>query len=406
MFFKIATAIWLSLHTYLAWRFVPPAPSLGTRIALFALIAFCATMTPLSFYMFGRTSLGGAADAFRWAAYVTMGISALLFTLTLTRDIVWGLSRAGYSVAKASSTYRSELLESPERRTALLHAMNLGILGAVGALGTVGLYEARRRPQIRRVEVRIPGLATPLDGFTIAHITDLHVGPTIRHDWVQAVVEATNAVRADAIALTGDMIDGAAEELRAHLEPLRSLRATHGVFYVTGNHEYYSGGALWWDEFARLGAKPLRNAHEVVSHNGAQLVFGGVPDWTAGQFDKNESPDANVAFAGAPSGATKILLAHQPRAIDNAVEAGVTLQLSGHTHGGQLIPWNFFVPLQQPFVRGLNKRADTFCYTSCGTGYWGPPIRLGAPSEIALITLRREDEPPTRTRKSMLPRPS
>jgi hypothetical protein len=166
--------------------------------------------------------------------------------------------------------------------------------------------------------------------------------------------------------------------------------ARHGRYFVTGNHEYYSGGHDWIAEIRRLGVAVLMNEHVVLDHDGAQLVLAGVPDYTAHHFDPSHQSDPHAALAGAPGNAAiRILLAHQPRTAAAAAAAGFDLQLSGHTHGGQFWPWNLFVPLQQPFVAGLNRLEQLWVYVSRGTGYWGPPKRFGAPSEITRLRLVR-----------------
>jgi predicted MPP superfamily phosphohydrolase len=190
------------------------------------------------------------------------------------------------------------------------------------------------------------------------------------------------------VAVTGDLVDGSVRELSAHVAPLAELQSRHGTFFVTGNHEYYSGAAPWVAELRRLGLRVLMNEHVVVRHEGAEMVVAGVTDFGAHHFDPAQRSDPQAALAGAPSAAgPRVLLAHQPRSAEAAERAGFDLQLSGHTHGGQFWPWNLFVPLQQPFTAGLNRLRRLWVYTSRGTGYWGPPKRFGAPSEITRLRL-------------------
>lgn len=189
------------------------------------------------------------------------------------------------------------------------------------------------------------------------------------------------------MAITGDLVDGTVHDLAAHTEPLAGLRSRHGTYVVTGNHEYYSGAHAWIRELRRLGARVLLNEHVMLDHDGAALAVAGVTDYSAHHFDPAHRSDPHAALRGAPSAATKVLLAHQPRSAGSAHAAGYHLQLSGHTHGGQFWPWNFFVRLQQPFIAGLNRLGDMWIYINRGTGYWGPPMRFGIPSEITRITL-------------------
>ncbi len=185
------------------------------------------------------------------------------------------------------------------------------------------------------------------------------------------------------MAITGDLVDGTVPDLAGDVEPLRRLASRHGAYFVTGNHEYYSGVGPWLIELERIGLRVLQNQHVVIERGGAKLVLAGVPDYNAAHFDRSHRSDPAAALAGAaPDAAVKILLAHQPRSAAAAARAGFDLQLSGHTHGGQFMPWNLFVRLQQPFTAGLHRVGGMQVYVSRGTGYWGPPKRIGAPSEI------------------------
>ena len=205
---------------------------------------------------------------------------------------------------------------------------------------------------------------------------------------MERIVNAVNALKPDLIAVTGDIVDGPVRELEAHTAPLAGLRSRHGAFFVTGNHEYYSGANAWMAEFARLGLRVLLNEHKVIEHQGASLVIAGVTDFGSHRFNPSHRSDPRIALAGAPMGASvRILLAHQPRSAPAAASAGFDLQLSGHTHGGQFWPWNLFVRFQQPFTAGLHRLNRLWIYVSRGTGYWAIPNRFGAPSEITLLRL-------------------
>lgn len=264
----------------------------------------------------------------------------------------------------------------------LSRILALSVAGLV-ALATVwGLRRALGPVGIERVAVRLPKLHEDASGFTIAQLSDVHIGPMLGRAWLERVVREVNALEPDAVAITGDLVDGPVSKLREHVAPLADLRAKHGVFFVTGNHEYYSGADSWIAELRRLGITVLRNERVELEEG---IDIAGVDDWTA--FGEGHGPDLDAALAGRDEDREVVLLAHQPRQIDEAASRGVGLMLSGHTHGGQIFPWNFFVRLQQPYVAGLVRHGDAQLYVSRGTGYWGPPLRVGAPPEITLLEL-------------------
>jgi predicted MPP superfamily phosphohydrolase len=300
-----------------------------------------------------------------------------LLVLTVLRDVVL---LAG--AALGSLLHLGNSLQPFETYTAVA----VPILAAL--LTLVGFVNARRRARVRLVDIPIADLPAALHGFTIAQISDVHIGPTIKRDYVEAIVDAVNDLNADMIAVTGDLVDGSVRQLADHTQPMSRLSARHGTYFVTGNHEYYSGVEAWVLELRRLGLHVLMNEHVVLEHEGAEIVVAGVTDYSAHHFDLKQRSDPAAALAGAPAAAgVRLLLAHQPRSAAAAETAGYDLQLSGHTHGGQFFPWNFFVRFQQPFTAGLHRLGALWVYTSRGTGYWGPPKRLGAPSEITHLRL-------------------
>ena len=253
-----------------------------------------------------------------------------------------------------------------------------------------GYAEAMRTGRIRRVEVTVPRLGAGLDGLRVVLLTDTHYGPIDRARWSRRVVDAVNTLDADIVAHAGDIADGEVVQRREQAAPLADVRAALARVYVTGNHEYFSGAQRWVEHMASLGWEALHNRHVLVSRGGDRLVVAGVDDRTAGGSGvPGHRADHAAALAGADPDLPVLLLAHQPRQVTGAVEHGVDLQLSGHTHGGQMWPFHYLVRLDQPVLHGLSRHGErTQLYTSRGTGFWGPPFRIFAPSEITLITLR------------------
>lgn len=324
----------------------------------------------------GHKAAGGIAlRAFDWLSYLALGVMSCAFFYTVLADavgIVWRI------LALPSSTTDFE-------RRALI------TLGAATAATTVlGVAQAEAGPAVRKVEIPLKNLPASFDGFTIAQISDLHVGPMIDRAYAQNVVDITNGLKPDLIALTGDFVDGSVDDLSEHVAPLAELHAPHGKYYITGNHEYYSGVEAWIEKFKSLGARVLLNEHEVIRRGDGAVVLAGVTDYSTRTMPAPHACNVDQSVAGAPQGLIKILLAHQPATYKMAHAAGVDLQLSGHTHAGQYFPFSMFIGLVQRYYKGLNRHEAMWVYVNVGTGFWGPPLRTALPSEITLITLRRE----------------
>jgi predicted MPP superfamily phosphohydrolase len=341
-----------------------------TQLAAGAVLAVCFWLLPKGFRI--RDDRGPWAVMLPW---LTMGFFSYLLVLTIVRDV---------------SLVASVLALSAQAHESWIRISAIGVMALTPAITLVGFFMARRVAPVLNVDVPLANLPKELEGFTIAQISDIHIGQTIKRNFVAAIVDRVNRLKADMIAITGDVVDGSVPDLAHHTEPLARLASRHGTYFVTGNHEYYSGVHAWIRELERLGAKALMNEHVVLDHDGAALTVAGVTDWSAHHFDPSHKSDPHAAGKGAPAHAPKVLLAHQPRSAHIAEAAGYHLQLSGHTHGGQFWPWNFLVRLQQPFTAGLGRLGRMWVYTSRGTGYWGPPMRFGVPSEITLIRLVRE----------------
>ncbi|MBI2768270.1 MAG: metallophosphoesterase [Burkholderiales bacterium] len=360
----------IALHLYLGMRLVSALPGNVAGAMLAALLAASALLMPLGLVA-RRRFTPPLADTLTWIGMLFMGLFSSLLVFTVARDALLLLAW---------------IAQLPREGLRTGSAMAVPVL----ALGATlwGLVNARRTAGVVSVDVPIVNLPAELHGFTIAQISDIHVGPTIKQRYLQDIVDAVNRLQADMVAVTGDLVDGSVAELSGHVAPLAGLKSRDGTYFVTGNHEYYSGAHAWVRELQRLGVTVLMNQHVVLRRGTAELVLAGVADWSAHHFDPAHQSSPSAALAGSPdSAAVKLLLAHQPRSAAAAERAGFDLQLSGHTHGGQFWPWNLMVRFQQPFTAGLHRLGRLWVYVSRGTGYWGPPKRLGAPSEITRLRL-------------------
>lgn len=254
---------------------------------------------------------------------------------------------------------------------------------------TWGALAALRPVRLRQVEIPIQGLHGDLNGFRIIHISDLHLGPLVRQAQVDHVVGLSNAQAPDLIAITGDLVDGEADGVQPLAERMKSLKALHGVCFVTGNHEYYSGVDRWMEVIRNMGWSVLENEHRALRHGRASLVVAGMPDPASRSAKGHEGPNLGKALAESPADALRVLLYHPPTGTKAAALAGVVLQLSGHTHGGQYFPWNLVISAIFDHPKGLSREGSLWIYTSAGTGFWGPPNRFLVPPELTLITLKR-----------------
>ncbi|MDO3635692.1 metallophosphoesterase [Mycolicibacterium arseniciresistens] len=369
----IVLAVMLLLFGVPWWTLLAAGPAWPTAVVVACTLLFAAAFAGLPLLMMhghGRRHLDRAAaagDALLGAAWVLFVWSVLGHLLELALVI------AG--------------VEDPVRSRVVAAA----VVAAVVVLLAWGHFEAMRVPRVRTVDVGIAGLGAGLDGLRVAMITDTHYGPIDRARWSAAVVERVNDLDADVVCHVGDIADGTVAVREAQASPLASVRAASARVYVTGNHEYFSEAQGWLDYMESIGWAALHNRHIVVDRGGDRLVVAGVDDATAaGSGVHGHGANLQAALEGADRALPVLLLAHQPKQVPHAVRAGVDLQISGHTHGGQIWPFNFLVRLDQPVVQGLSRHGErTQLYTSRGTGFWGPPFRVFAPSEITLLTLRR-----------------
>jgi predicted MPP superfamily phosphohydrolase len=368
----ITGAIWL----YVLGRFIWPLPcGIGTRLVL-ALVALLAA----EYHGFVARFFGSLASpelprgvliGVGWA----FGVVLLLALLLLLRDLVGGLT---FLVSRGAG--RSILTGQA------LH-VSLGVLALV--LSAIGTWQAIRVPDVKDLELTLPGLAPAFDGYRIVQLTDLHASRLLEEPWMAAVVAKTNALDPDLVVITGDLADGTPAARAADVRPLQDLKARDGVLAIPGNHEYYADYLGWMAAYRALGLDMLENAHVVIRRGDAALAVAGITDRQAGPFGQTR-PDLGAAMKGLDRGVPVILLAHRPGGAEQHAQAGVTLQLSGHTHGGQILGPNLLTKwANDGFVSGLYHVGGMLLYVSNGTGLWnGLALRLGVPSEITRIVLR------------------
>lgn len=363
------TALVLGTWAYVSWSL-----ALGLAGSSALLLPFlCVWLVPVVYWVHERESHTPLDETVHAVAYVAAGWLHFLILATLVRDL---LRVATWVAARDGALYR--LLDE---RGALL-AFSASAL----ALG-VGLAAALRGPRVRRVRIPIDGLDPALDGLTMVQISDLHVGPTIGRHYVGRVVERALELAPDLYVLTGDIVDGTVARLARHVAPLGALGATGRAWFVMGNHDYYSGAGPWIARFRELGLRVLLNEHAVLQHGGARFVLGGVLDPAARLFDPGQRPQPELA-AGPPGAMLRVLLAHHPKIAPAAARAGFDLQLSGHTHAGQMFPITLAVrAVHAPHVAGLSREGRMWVYVSAGTGSWGPPVRFGTRTELTHLTL-------------------
>jgi predicted MPP superfamily phosphohydrolase len=382
--FALVLAAWMVTHVYLGWRLLLPVR--GRKRLVLLLVGVLVAVVPPFTLLIERQGLEfPMKDALRWGGFAGVGFSAILGLWFLSIDVLRLLRWVGRRATGRISAVPSD----PARRAFLRNSMNLGVVAAAGGYAGIGASTAQDTPGVQEVTIPISELHPDLEGFRIVQITDLHAGATIHREYIERVAKAASALAPDLFAVTGDLVDGQVAAERDTVAPLRDLRAPHGVFFVTGNHEYYWDVRGWLTEVRSWGWQPLLNEHRVIERGKGRLLLGGVTDYRSSRYVAEHVSDPAAARAGAPRADVSVLLAHQPRSIFAASKAGWDVQISGHTHGGQFFPVNLLVHLVEPYVSGLHRHESTWIYVSRGTGYWGPPNRLGVPKEITVLTLTR-----------------
>ena len=379
IFLAVALLLVGGLHYY-AWARLardpqlPPAYSraLGTALAVLA--------TSMLVGLFLSRRGGESLRPLYFGAFLWMGVGLLLVGLLGMTDLGRLLAAA---VLRTSQFFTGAEArpDDPERRLLLSRALAATVGAAAVGLTALGVRGAMGAIDVKEVAVKLPRLPEALRGLRLVQISDVHIGPLLKRAWLEAVVARVQSLKPDIVAITGDLVDGTVAELAWHVAPLGSLSAPKGVYFVTGNHDHYSGAREWVQHVKTLGIQPLREQRVQLAPG---LELAGVDDWSSGARD---GKDIDRALSGRDPASALVLLAHQPRHYLEARNKDVQLTLSGHTHGGQIWPFSWFVHLAQPFVSGLHRHGDTQLYVSRGTGFWGPPMRVGAPAEITLLKL-------------------
>ena len=384
LFGVVAGGLWLALAAWVARSSFAGFSPRVRRILRAAVLLLAAL--PVATMVLGRFGPAGRGP-FALAGFFALGLASIHFVGFLVVRAAARLVRLAGRLRDRTAR-RPAAPVDPSRRAFLQRGVDAALMGGAATLSVAGYAEAVRLPRTVAVEIPLDGLPAAFDGYTLVQISDVHVGPTIGRDYLAALVARARALEPDAVVVTGDLVDGFVPDLAPEVAPLADLSAPDGVYFVTGNHEYYWDARAWCEHLRRLGLTVLLNEHRTIERDGARLALAGICDHRAARFVPEHAPDPRRALAGAPAGAAAVVLAHQPRSAAACVAAGADLVLCGHTHGGQYFPMILLVHLVQPFVAGLSRLGRAWVYVSRGSGYWGPPNRLGSPSEITRIVLR------------------
>lgn len=398
IFGVILSALIGLLHWYLWKRLIKDTTRSGTVRRVLTGVLIALTMLVVATLVLGR-QLGPEQSAwFAWPGYIWFAMVIYLF-LTLAVLELPRLALRGWVKRKPLEATATTATEEPaavpeapavNRRVFLARASAVAAGAASVSLVGVGMAQALGPPDLLRVPVRLRKLDPAFNGFRIAVVSDIHLGPLSGRAHTERIVRMINETSPDLVAIVGDLVDGTVEELGEAAEPLQDLVSREGTFFVTGNHEYFVPDPnSWLRELERLDVRPLQNENTAIRRGGAAFDLAGVNDISGDTID--EGPDFDRALSGRDASRPTILLAHQPVQVEDAAANGVDLQLSGHTHGGQLWPFHYAVTLAQPALAGLSTVDGTQLYVTRGAGYWGPPVRVGAPPDITVLSLQSED---------------
>jgi len=382
IFFSAATIIVLSIHYYLWLRLIRDTGLSGLYkdIGTYSLIAFTLSF-PIAL-LADRILPLKYSFPLLWLSYLWLGVMMLLFFLLFSIDMI---KIVIYIFQKL--TMAGEEIANPERRefvSVLIASAGSTIVLISSGIGVKNYYS---NAVVKKCNVSLKGLPEALKGFKIVQISDLHLGQMMTKKILEQIVDQVNSLKPDLIAITGDLADGSTAKLLNQANPLRNLKAEKGIYFVTGNHEYYSGVENWTLAIEKMGIKVLNNENIKIRREDDYFYLAGVTDHEGKNFGQEHASDFKKALLGLENGKKKILLAHQPIAVQKASEYGTDLVLAGHTHGGQIWPFNYLVYLQQPYLKGFYDYNGTKLYVNQGTGCWGPPVRLGSKNEITQIVL-------------------
>ena len=373
VFLLVILSVGFGGHAYLAQALaIAPEWPPAVRNALLAVFGTGLAATLARIFLRSRPHLH--SRALSWSAYVWLGFAFLLLTTTLATSAVFALLGAA----------------SPEPFDPTLVARSRAFLvgGAALTLAGVGLRQGLAAPAVKRIEIALARWPAALDGFRIVQLSDVHIGPLLDRRFAATIAEQVNALAPDLVAVTGDLVDGSVARIGDEVEPLGAIRARHGVYFVTGNHDFYSGADAWVGRVAAFGWRALRNERVSIGAGAASFDLAGVDDVHGRLVEPGAGEDVARALDGRDADRAVVLLAHDPSTFHRASQHDVDLQLSGHTHGGQIWPFRYLVRLAVPWIAGLYRRGASTLYVSRGTGFWGPPMRIAAPAEITEITLR------------------
>jgi uncharacterized protein len=402
LFIVILSAVLGLMHLYLWKRLVkdPTWPGHTRRVLSAVLVALTTLLvaTLILPRVLGVTESGW----FAWPGYLWFGLVVYLFLTLLVlepvRPALRGWVKRAPPAATATAVSEPIAEEKPPASPAINRRVFLARTSAVAAgavsvgLVGVGASNALGPPDVLQMPVRLRRLDPAFNGFRIAMVSDIHLGPLAGRAHTERIVRMINETEPDLVAIVGDLVDGTVEEVGPAAEPLRDLDSREGTFFVTGNHEYFvEDPPSWLRELERLDVHPLRNENTAIQRGTAAFDLAGIND-IAGE-ERSDPPDFDRALSGADPSRPTILLAHQPVLVDEAAARGVDLQLSGHTHGGQMWPFHYIVRLVQPSLAGLSTVGDTQLYVTRGAGFWGPPVRIGAPPDITVVSLQSEVQP-------------